>query len=287
MAELIYRPPTPEILLPEGLRARRALRDLYRRDRERWRRVRDEYVEYIYERQCAITVTQAPAAVAGSNTTTISVTYSSTGAGALLACVIPHAIGTVTVTGVADSSTATWTQACQATDGTQGCEIWYRENAGSGVTSVTATFSGNTSSNNGVVAAYEFAGVATASALGQVKTNTGSQTATTINLSVASFTPDSTTSIILAGGRISATPSSWAAGTDYTLGGNTVRGGSEYKIRTGAGAETAPLDAVFGASGTRSWAEAVAEFKPPAATDVYGWWPQNVDPRVVREIIGY
>lgn len=270
MSELIYRPPSPEIILPDGLRAERWIREQRRRERERWKHVRDPYLEWVYERQCAITVTQAPAAVAGSNVTTITVTYSSTAAGALLACTVSHAIGIVTVSSVVDSSTASWTRACQASDGTSACDVWYRENAGAGVTSVTVTFSGNTSSNNGQVAAYEFAGCATSSALGQIKTNTGSQTATTINLTVASFTPDSTTSVILAGGRITATPTNWAAGSaDYTLGGATVRGGSEYRIRTTSGNETAPLDAVFGASGTRQWAEAVAEFKPAATGRIF------------------
>jgi hypothetical protein len=216
--------------------------------------------------EAVITLVQAPAAVTGNNTTTITVTLSSTGANALLACAIGIARATVTLNGVADSSATAWTQGPTASDGTNGADIWYRGNAGSGVTSVTATFNANTSANNGQMACYEFAGVATSSFLGQIPTNTGSETDTTINLTVASFTPDSTTSVILVAGRISAVPTTnWAAGTGYTLGGNANRLGSEYKIRTGSGDETAPIDAVFGASGSRSWAEAVAEFKPAGA----------------------
>lgn len=214
----------------------------------------------------AITVTQTIAQVAGAGGTTIVISPSSTAAGALLV-VCTETNGLITISGVADDKSNTYTQAKTFT-APNGfiCEQWESHNSTAGVTAITVTYSGATGATTANASGYELAGAHLTSPVGQSSTGGTSQTATVINESVTSFTPNATDSIIIASSRISAAPTSYASPGGYTVLGGATRHQTAYLIRTGAGNETAPIDVTYGASGTRGWGEIAVEYLVAAAT---------------------
>lgn len=210
-------------------------------------------------------VIQQIAGVNGSGGSTIVLSPASTAAGSEIVVNVGVNLATATIVGIVDNQLNTYTSVGTISSASLNQQIFKATNATAGVTVITITFSGAVGANAAAASGYELGGIATSSEIGQNSTGSGSETDTGIDLAVTSFTPDVNDSIIISAGRISASTTSWTNDAAYTLGPTLARLGTEYKIRAGAGNETAPIVGNFGASGTRSWVYVAVEFKPPVA----------------------
>ncbi len=124
-----------------------------------------------------------------------------------------------TVTGVADNHSATWTKATAASmhDATnnQSGSLYYLENAASGATTVTATFSANTTFIRVVVGEWD--GVATTAALDQATVANATNTTATDNISSgATATLAQASELVISGALDDANNATFTGGTGYT-----------------------------------------------------------------------
>jgi hypothetical protein len=172
--------------------------------------------------RAAITETQHKVNRSTASATTVSVTMTSTAAGALIVVAADNA-SSRTVSSITDNlGTNTYVQASGAasSNGTDRGDIWYCLNANSGITSVTITFSGAAGTFNKEGFVFEVAGFvsATFDLAGAVNT----QTANVVTVNGPSITTTSTigfaVGLAVAANQIVAPNPQ--AGNEFTAGGD-------------------------------------------------------------------
>lgn len=210
------------------------------------------------------TIVQTQNQFTATNSTTASVTVTSTGAGNLLIVAAAN-LDNRTVTGVSDGTSA-FTQATSAAGNSGGqngrTDIWYLTSSNSGKTSVTVTFSGNSTTKQ--LYFWEVSGSGLAF---QTANNTQNQTIAAVSSGAA---VTSTAVGIIVGAMVTGsgstgviTTSPDATNTQFTNGtvGNSGKSAAQWVLGpvatytptytlTGSGPATGSSTAVFTATGT-------------------------------------
>jgi hypothetical protein len=191
----------------------------------------------------------------GSGTTqNLAVTVTSSTANSLMVVGTMMNTTSRTLSSVTDNASTpnTYTIGNSGTPSDRGTAIRVYQSYGVQTTAGTTTVTSNLDASNlQHVAVDEFSGGATSGVELQASTGNGGSGG---SLSVTSFTPTTGSLIVGTGGSGGST--TFTAGTNFTLGGNTARIGQDYRL-SASGSETAPISQ----SPNQVWAEVAIEYK--------------------------
>ena len=209
---------------------------------------------------------------AGAGTGSVSVTMSSTGSKNLVVVTVIVQGTTDSLSSLTDNQGNTYAITSVVQNGFRIYQC-YGVQITSGVTSITATFSG--SANTHRIQASEFSGFGVSATNATVYDNTSTGTGgpgSSSNASVGAFSPSSSGNLVVASYTLDnqGNVPGWVAGANYSLAFDVLRVfGQVYRLSSGA-SETAPASMASHPGGV-SWCGRAISFKlPPVSTKVFG-----------------